>query len=444
MVLVSGAFIIQATVKSGGPVKVVHDNLDGGRLQFMKFTWDPTVRVDTTSALIGQLFMSVSIYGCQQTFVQRYCSMSSESRVRKTLLANVPAVAILFSLSWIVGMAIYSLYKNCDPYLAGNIAAPDEVLAFYVQDQFTFLPGMLGLFLGSIFNGALSFMVSNVNSLATVTWEDFASAIPVFKGIDDKKQLMFIKVIGVFYSLLIMTMSLGVGMVGGVVEVALLVTSATSGALLGVFLLAALFPIANGKGAICGMITSHMIASWLTIGRILYTNQKNAMLPLSVEGCSNDTVNIFSPKPLPVEMNQTLFNVSPILQTTMSSPIENSESITSSILMTMYSISYMWYAVIGTISCVIIGNLIGALTASEKDAFDKQLLHPLAARIASKLPGRKRTYTVEKKEPSKDSEKTEDTTVEDLNINNDKTPSFVSNEKSFVEVTSPEKSMSKL
>lgn len=56
----------------------------------------------------------------------------------------------------------------------------------------------------------------------------------------------------------------------------------------------------------------------------------------------------------------------------------------------------MWYAVIGTISCIIIGTLIGALTANEKDAFDEQLLHPLAARISRRLPGRKRTYTVEK------------------------------------------------
>lgn len=81
--------------------------------------------------------------------------MSSEARVRRTLLANVPAVAVLFSLSWVVGMALYAVYKYCDPLTSSQIAAPDEVLPFYVQDQFGFLPGMLGLFLGSLFNGAL-------------------------------------------------------------------------------------------------------------------------------------------------------------------------------------------------------------------------------------------------------------------------------------------------
>lgn len=120
-----------------------------------RFHWDPTVRVDTLSALIGQLFMSVSIYGCQQTFVQRYCSMKSEARVRRTLFANIPAVSVLFSLSWIVGMAVYAVYKYCDPLMSGRIGSPDEVLPFYVQDQFGFLPGMLGFFLGSLFNGSL-------------------------------------------------------------------------------------------------------------------------------------------------------------------------------------------------------------------------------------------------------------------------------------------------
>lgn len=133
-----------------------------------RFTGDPTVRVDTLSAIIGQLFMSVSIYGCQQTFVQRYCSMSSESRVRRTLLANVPAVAVLFSLSWIVGMTLFAVYKYCDPLSSGQIAAPDEVLPFYVQDQFAFLPGMLGLFLGSLFNGALRLVLLVYLSLTLI------------------------------------------------------------------------------------------------------------------------------------------------------------------------------------------------------------------------------------------------------------------------------------
>jgi hypothetical protein len=44
---------------------------------------DPTIRVTTVSATLGQLFMSLSIFGCQQNFVQRYCSMTSQRKVVK-------------------------------------------------------------------------------------------------------------------------------------------------------------------------------------------------------------------------------------------------------------------------------------------------------------------------------------------------------------------------
>lgn len=36
MVLVSGAFIIQATVQAGGPAQVISDNVEGRRLEFLK------------------------------------------------------------------------------------------------------------------------------------------------------------------------------------------------------------------------------------------------------------------------------------------------------------------------------------------------------------------------------------------------------------------------
>ncbi|CAF4921155.1 unnamed protein product [Pieris macdunnoughi] len=420
MVIVSGAFIMQATIKSGGPAQVLQDNIDGGRMKFFNFTWDPTVRVDTFSAIIGQLFMSVSIYGCQQTFVQRYCSMSSEAKVRRILFSNVPAVSVLFSLSWVVGMALYSLYRYCDPLMSGKISAPDEVLPFYVQDQFAFLPGMLGLFLGSIFNGALSFLVSNINSLSTVTWEDFVSSAPAFRDITDKQQLTAIKIIGIIYSIIIMIMSLFVRFVNGVVEANMLVTSATSGALLGVFLLATLFPMANGKGALCGMIVSHVMTIWMAMGRLLYVNTKVDMLPLSVETCPNATAQALNPRHMAVVVNETLSRYAPVFEAIDSSHTAKkavSDNILFDSLMKFYSISYMWYAVIGTLVCVLCGVIVGYLTNQESDKFDERLLHPLVARMARKFPGKSHTLTTPDRERTSEeneaSDKTCDTIVED-------------------------------
>lgn len=80
----------------------------------------------------------------------------------------------------------------------------------------------------------------------------------------------------------------------------------------------------------------------------------------------------------------------------------------------MYAISYMWYAVIGTFTCVLVGIVLGIITGTEKDAFDEQLLHPVVAKIARWMPGPKRTYIntkVEEKDDKESSEKTEVTEV---------------------------------
>lgn len=93
----------------------------------------------------------------------------------------------------------------------------------------------------------ISMMVSNLNSLATVCWEDFVSQMPQFKGLSDKQQLFILKIITVICGFITMGVAFGVGLLSGVIESSLLAFSATSGPLLGCFILAMLVPVANWK-----------------------------------------------------------------------------------------------------------------------------------------------------------------------------------------------------
>ncbi|KOB64368.1 Sodium/solute symporter [Operophtera brumata] len=106
MILVSGAFIIQSTFKAGGPRQVSINSLcpclsTAASRPLCNATapcpLKPAASRPSCNATAPcplkpgqyQLFMSVSIYGCQQTFVQRYCSMSSEARLVSTLYVRV-------------------------------------------------------------------------------------------------------------------------------------------------------------------------------------------------------------------------------------------------------------------------------------------------------------------------------------------------------------------
>lgn len=70
-------------------------------------------------------------------------------------MANVPFVSFLFSLSWIVGMGIFSTYFNCDPFKAGYIGKMDELLPYFIIEKLSYIPGFLGLFMATLFNGSL-------------------------------------------------------------------------------------------------------------------------------------------------------------------------------------------------------------------------------------------------------------------------------------------------
>ncbi|XP_039449985.1 sodium-coupled monocarboxylate transporter 1 isoform X3 [Culex pipiens pallens] len=394
MILISFGIIIQSMISVGGFDKIFTTPAEDGRLNFFNFTGDFTVRVDTTSAWLGQLFMSLSIFGCQQNFVQRYLSMSTFKEVRRTLMSNIPVVIGLFSLAWIVGMGVYSVYAQCDPMAAGYINKMDEILPFFVEDKFSYLPGVLGLFMASLFNGALSLNVSNLNSLATVTWEDFLSHLPRFKGISDKQQLNIIKFIGSVYGVMVMGVGFAVGLLSGVIESSMLMTSATSGPLLGVFLLAMLVPMANWKGAASGMIISHIITLWITFGS-LTIEKEVVLLPTSVESCTNETFStgiikpskswLLSNTPLEVESDFSY------LDSPFSDP-QTQQSSSSSFPDSLYSVSYMYYSLIGTFITVIVGTIVSYATAHRDDAYDHKLLHPAIYRLSRLLPGKARRY----------------------------------------------------
>jgi len=72
----------------------------------------------------------------------------------RTLLLSVPVITILFNMCWVAGMAIFATYADCDPLTMGYTSKIDEIVPFFVEDKFNYLPGMLGIFMASLFNGS--------------------------------------------------------------------------------------------------------------------------------------------------------------------------------------------------------------------------------------------------------------------------------------------------
>ncbi|XP_065371723.1 sodium-coupled monocarboxylate transporter 1 [Calliphora vicina] len=430
VIIVSIAIIIKGTIFSGGAKRVYDINRNDGRLSFFNFTGDMTVRVDTTSAWLGQLFVSLSQFGCQQNFMQRYVSLKSLKEVKYAMMSNIPIIFVFFSLSWLTGLVIYSSYSECDPLKEGYINKADEILPFYVEDQLAIIPGFVGIFMATLFNGALCMMVSNLNSLATVISEDFLTLVPKFKNLPDKQQLNVIKTVTVICGIIIMGVAFCVGLLSGVIESSMIAFSATSGPLLGCFILAMLVPIANWKGTSAGMITACAVVLWIITGSS--TVDKSAsyeFLPTSTEGCSNFTFSQSIHKPSEEEFSFLPTSSSWLMQHTASSNGIGGDSgmntnytklndtlmslwatnntaglgagsTTAAVeertpLQYMYSISYMYYSLIGTSLTVLIGIIGSYLTQDPKDSYNAKLLHPLVFKFYQRFTGEKPYYVKE-------------------------------------------------
>lgn len=108
-----------------------------------------------------------------------------------------------------------------------------------------------------------------------------------FKKYTDFNQLVVIKSLGVTYAFICMAIAYLVSLFSGVIEISMFVNAATSGTLVGVFILAMVVPFANSKGASIGIIVSHSAIAALTITAYFTNNlMKVDYLPTSIEGCN--------------------------------------------------------------------------------------------------------------------------------------------------------------
>ena len=107
------------------------------------------------NVIIGTTIIWSANYCVLQTQVQRYCSVGSERKARKTLYWNLPGLVGLCLMAVVCGMVMYAKYGHCDPVSLGLIKRHDQLMPYFVMDTLSKYPGLPGLFVASVFSGSL-------------------------------------------------------------------------------------------------------------------------------------------------------------------------------------------------------------------------------------------------------------------------------------------------
>uniref|UniRef100_A0A1L8ECI2 Putative sodium-dependent multivitamin transporter n=1 Tax=Haematobia irritans TaxID=7368 RepID=A0A1L8ECI2_HAEIR len=334
------SIIICAGIKAGGLGPIWKTAQEGGRLEFLNFSVDPTTRHTVFTQIIGGMATYLAIYGVNQTQVQRLLSVRSLKDSANALWWSLPILMLLSFTTCFSGLCIYYYYKTCDPLLEGRITSRDQLMPLFVVDTMGHIPGISGLFVSGIFSASLSTISSAISSLAAVTMEDYIKPLFAYNKrmeLSDAKTTLYSKLLSVVFGVVCLGLAFLAGSMGGLLQAALSIFGIIGGPLLGLFTLGMYIQMANQKGALTALTLSFAFSFWIGFGK---PKPPIPSLPLETDGC-------------PISFTLTS-HVSDIFSST-SNDIKDLQE--ESHFFYLYRVSYMWYAVCGFIIAFLGGIL---------------------------------------------------------------------------------------
>ncbi|XP_004676541.1 PREDICTED: sodium-coupled monocarboxylate transporter 1 [Condylura cristata] len=359
-IMVAGfaSVIIQAVVVQGGIGNILNDAYNGGRLNFWNFDPNPLQRHTFWTIIIGGTFTWTSIYGVNQSQVQRYISCKSRFQAKMSLYINLLGLWAILTCSVFCGLALYSRYHDCDPWTDKKVSAPDQLMPYLVLDILQDFPGLPGLFVACAYSGTLSTVSSSINALAAVTVEDLVK--PHFRSLSEKSLSWISQGLSVLFGALCIGMAALASLMGALLQAALSIFGMVGGPLMGLFSLGILVPFANSIGALVGLMTGFAISLWVGIGAQIYPPLDERTMPLSLEtyGCNNT------------------FNGTDSMTTVMPFPTSTGIHDTgrTPLMDNWYSLSYLYFSTLGTLITIFVGMLVSLPTGGRKQNLDKKFL----------------------------------------------------------------------
>ncbi|KAJ8392337.1 hypothetical protein AAFF_G00077010 [Aldrovandia affinis] len=363
-IMVAGflAVIFRSMVLQGGFSVIINDSARGGRLNFWDFDLSPLRRHTFWTITFGGAFVWIGVYGVNQVQVQRYISCKSLAHAKMSLYVNMVGLWVVLICAVFCGLCLYSIYQHCDPWTAGRVSAPDQLMPYLVLDILSAYPGLPGLFVAAAYSGTLSTVSSSINGLAAVTVEDL---IKPYFSMSEKKLSWMSKGLSLLYGVVCIGMAGLASTMGGLIQAVVSIFGIIGGPLLGIFTLGILCPFANSTGGVAGLFSGLALALWVGIGAQVYPPLPENSRPLSLTtaGCNFSLTGD--------GLNLTMGSTALPLTTTA---FHKDTAYRPFLADRWYSLSYLYFSPIGTLTVLTVGLIVSLLTGGKKLELDPGLM----------------------------------------------------------------------
>ncbi|TRY90855.1 hypothetical protein DNTS_020879 [Danionella cerebrum] len=350
------AVIIQSVLRQGGISSIIRDATKGGRTNLWDFDPNPMRRHTFWTITVGGTFLWTSVYGINQAQVQRYISCKSLFHAKLALFINLVSLWAITICSAFCGLCLYSIYKNCDPWTAEQVSTQDQLMPFLALEILGEYPGLPGLFVAAAYSGTLSTVSSSVNALAAVT---IADLMQPYLNLSEGQLSYASKGMSLFYGAVCIGMAGLASLMGGMLQAAISIVGVVGGPLLGLFSLAILFPCANSKGGLSGLLSGLGMSLWVCIGAQIYPPRPENSRPLKLDthGCN------FS-------MDSSSRN-----WTIHKNFMTKEETVERSFLAdNWYSLSYLYFGPLGTVTVMVVGLIVSIFSGGRQKKLELGLM----------------------------------------------------------------------
>ncbi|XP_061178527.1 sodium-coupled monocarboxylate transporter 1-like isoform X2 [Saccostrea echinata] len=346
------------------------------RLQFFNFDADPTNRQTFWAVTIGTITSWIG-NALSQSGIQRICATESIGEARKSVFFNIPAAVLYETLMTFLGVTMFAYFSlaKCGLQGAGLVHSSNEIVPYFMMEQLSDIPGLAGLFLASLFSATLSTMSSGLSAISALVWEDIIQ--PYFQCFTLRQGSIVTKAtVSVFGGIIVGMSFLAMNLPGTITQITLGTLSATSGPLVGVYLLGMIFPWATAKSAVVSGVLAFSLCLSMTIGSNLYPTKYPQLDPIPTYGCRgfNSTlkplynVSIHSVNTTISEQynGRLIDNIQPFhaVNYTLVPPTGQSEDNNAPWL---FRVSFLWYHVTGVVTTLISGTILSIVSGGFSD-----------------------------------------------------------------------------
>ncbi|KAK4876630.1 hypothetical protein RN001_009136 [Aquatica leii] len=320
--------------KIGGFKFMWSKSVEGGRLDIIDFSFDPTLRDSFGALIIGGTIQWLSCTAVYQGSVQKFMSVPSYKEVKQVMPFYAMGMVLFHMFATFTGLLLYARFWNCDPLSTQKVSRLEQLVPYLVMEIAGEFPGLPGIFIAGVYSAGLSSLSASLNTLSAIIYEVFvAPFIPQNTSQSCISTILkfIVLIIGVISTILVLVFE----KLEGIFAVYTALIALSFGPLLGLFTLGMLIPKANSTGAFVGASISSIVVSWIAVQNQRYQSVivANFIKPTSTDGC-----------------NVTIATINLVNQAQVDSPF------------ILYRISFWFYSCICLCMTVIIGVIISTTT----------------------------------------------------------------------------------